>query len=136
MLLVMLTIVIVTVGAIGISGYHTARFTAEELSRQVIVARPLNWVAVKGKSEAVLVYELIGLRGEVSRGNEQFAELCTQALMSYSKQEWSRAIGLFEKALALRPQDLPATMLMARCNMYQSRPPGEEWDRVHRIDTK
>lgn len=39
MLLVMLTIVVITVGAIGISGYHTARITAEELSRQVLHER-------------------------------------------------------------------------------------------------
>jgi len=105
-------------------------------SRHGIVARPLNWVAVKGKSEAVLVYELLGMKGETSHTNEEFAELCATALASYSKQEWTRSIELFERALAIKPQDLPVTMLMSRCNLYQSRPPGDDWDRVHRIDNK
>jgi len=75
--------------------------------RSEIVARPLNWVAVKGKEEAVLVYELIGLRGETERGAEEFAELCAQALTAYSNQAWARAIELFEQALRLHSDDVP-----------------------------
>jgi adenylate cyclase len=105
-------------------------------ARQHVVARPLNWVAVKGKEEAVLVYELLGLRGEVDAVTEEFAELCSWALTAYTTQEWAYAIQFYEQALRLRPDDVPVPMMIARCRNYQARPPGKDWDKAHRLDTK
>lgn len=104
--------------------------------REAVVARPLNWVAVKGRDEAVLVYELLGLRREVEPSLEEFAGLCSEALSSYSRQEWARAIDRFEQALAIQPNDLATLQMIARCRNYQARPPGENWDKAHRLDTK
>src|SRR5262249_53486556 len=92
-------------------------------AKQAIVARPIDWVSVKGKSEAVLVYELLGLRKEVSVALDPLVEGYTLALNHYRKQDWTRAIGLFGDVLALRPGDPAAREMIARCRRYLVEPP-------------
>jgi putative heme-binding domain-containing protein len=53
--------------------YGTEALISEETHRQAgdaVVARPLDWVAVKGRTRPVLVCELLGLSGELSREND------------------------------------------------------------------
>jgi adenylate cyclase len=101
-----------------------------------VVARPIDWVSVKGKSEAVLVYELLGLYGEVPAESTDLVELYAQALVRYRSQDWPAAIALLEKVLAIRPEDSPARLMISRCQRYQSEPPGPAWDGVCRVTTK
>ena len=54
---------------------------------------------MKGKSEAVLVYELLGLQGEVGPEVEAFAALFARALGEYRGPEpGRRRRALFEEA--------------------------------------
>ncbi len=104
-----------------------------EAAKEGIVARPLDWVSVKGKKTGVLVYELIGLKGEVSESGEKLVELYSLALTSYRKQDWIRAIELFEQVLQLKPRDQPAQQMIRRCRDYQTTSAGEGWDGIHRM---
>jgi adenylate cyclase len=101
-----------------------------------VVARPLDWVSVKGKTAAVLVYELLGLRGEVDSEAEVLAECSAKALERYRARDWVEAMGLFEQMLRLRPRDEPAMQMIARCRAYQAEPPGADWDGVRRMENK
>jgi adenylate cyclase len=101
-----------------------------------VVARPLDWVSVKGRVGAVLVYELLGLRGEVAAEAEAQAELYAKALDCYRRRDWCVALGLFEKVLRLHPDDEPARRMIARCRDYQERPPAADWDGVRHMECK
>jgi adenylate cyclase len=119
--------------------YGTAIMISEstyEAAKEGIVARPLDWVSVKGKKSGVLVYELIGLKGEVSESIEKLVELYTHALASYRKQDWTGAIELFEQVLQIKPDDKPAKQMLKRCQDYQANSPGQAWDGVHRMVEK
>src|SRR5438874_373092 len=83
-------------------------------------ARPLDWVSVKGRTEAVLVYELLGLKGEVGSDMEEFAELFGRALTAYRRQDWEAAAGLFGGVLRRRPEDGPAREMLRRCEAYRA----------------
>jgi len=96
----------------------------------------VDWVSVKGRSEAVLVYELLGLRGEVAAETEALATVFGEALERYRSQCWDEAAGLFEQVLARRPDDGPAGELLRRCCAYRDCPPGPGWDCVHRMHEK
>jgi adenylate cyclase len=109
--------------------------TFQDVSESV-VARPLNWVAVQGKTEATLVYELLGLKGEVDAAAEQLVELSAAALAAYRKQNWAEAIEWCERTLRLRAGDRPSQILIARCRAYCEKPPGEKWDKIHRMQSK
>jgi len=119
--------------------YDTEVLIAEatyEEAHDGIVARPIDWVSVKGKSEAVLVYELLGLKGEVGLDMEEFAELFGRALQAYRRQDWTGALELFGTALKQRPDDEPVREMVRRCEMYRAEPPGTDWDGVHRMTSK
>jgi adenylate cyclase len=96
----------------------------------------VDWVAVKGKAEAIRVYELLGLTGQPDMSAEDLAGLADLALTLYQSRDWVGAIRLFEQMLLLRPEDRPASLLLTRCRAYQSQPPPANWDGVHHMQDK
>jgi adenylate cyclase len=119
--------------------YGTECLLSEETFRQAgaaIVARPLDWVSVAGRTAAVLVYELLGAPGEVDPTAVAVAECYTEALDAYRRQDWAAALALLGPALEIRPEDGPSRLLAARCARYRDQPPGEGWDGVHRLTSK
>lgn len=98
--------------------------------------RPLDWVSVKGKNTAVLVYELLGLKGETAPEREEMAAKFAQALHAYRRQEWTEALRGFEALLELWPEDAPAREMKRRCEAYREQPPGAGWDGVHHMESK
>jgi adenylate cyclase len=101
-----------------------------------IVARPLDRVSVKGKRTAVLVYELLGLKGETAPAQEELAAQFAAALQAYHRQEWLAALRGFEALLERWPEDAPAQEMKRRCTLYRAQPPGADWDGIHHMEGK
>jgi adenylate cyclase len=124
----------------GLNKYYGTEILISEIvyleTQAAVVARPLDWVSVKGKTVAVLIYELLGLKGEVDKSGEEIVELSRQGLERYRVREWAEAIRLFEQVLLARTEDVPAKMMVARCRMYEATPPPEGWDGIHHMDQK
>ena len=119
--------------------YGTEILISEQTYREAesaVHARPVDWVSVKGKTAAVLIYELLGLKDGGDTALHELSELSERALSLYRRREWAGAIRLFEQILQMRPHDGPATMLASRCRRYQDHPPGGDWDGVHRMAGK
>jgi adenylate cyclase len=119
--------------------YATSILISEQTFRSAeagVVARPIDWVSVKGKTEAVLIYELLGLKGEVAKPIEEMAAIHTAALRHYRAQEWPQALRLLEQVLLFRPQDGSARELLGRSRKFQEVPPGERWNGVHSMACK
>jgi len=104
--------------------------------RSTVIARPVDWVSVKGKTEGVLIHELLALRGEGAGSADDLVDLATRALERYRARDWGEAIRLFEELLRLRPDDGPARLLLGRGRSYQQSPPPAEWDGVYRMEKK
>jgi adenylate cyclase len=100
---------------------------------KAIVTRPLDWVFVKGKKRALLVHELLGLRGEVNPKHEEMAQVYAEGLSRYRQQDWERAMESFSQVLGLHADDGPSQRMLARCRDYLAQPPGGDWDGVHRV---
>jgi adenylate cyclase len=124
----------------GLNKYYGTEILISESTyleaKDGVVARPLDWVSVKGKVRGVLVYELLGLTGEVSKTTEELVAAYALALTSYRGQDWARAIELFEQVLVIQPQDQPARQMIERCRDYQVTPPPRGWDGVHHMAAK
>ncbi|MFL5240678.1 MAG: adenylate/guanylate cyclase domain-containing protein [Gemmataceae bacterium] len=105
-------------------------------AKEAVIARPIDWVAVKGRHEAVLVYELLGLRGEVEPAALELVELYSNGLTLYRQKQWRRAEEIFISVLAKNPEDAPSKHMLNRCQNCGSRPLAENWDGEFHMEFK
>jgi adenylate cyclase len=99
------------------------------LVRDVMVLRPLDFVAVKGKAQAVLVHELLGEQGQVDETERRAAEMHREALEMYRARNFSAAGTRFvEVSVALGRADAASRKLAERCREFIDQPPPPEWN--------
>ncbi|MBF0283397.1 MAG: hypothetical protein HQL51_02965 [Magnetococcales bacterium] len=90
-----------------------------ELALQGIEARRLDYVAVKGKTEGVFIYELMARRGGLSEEMKLFCAAYDRAFSLYLGERWEEAAHLFDEAVQLKGSpDAASTKLAARCRDY------------------
>ena len=102
--------------------------------RQKFVVRYLDLVAVKGKREAVPVYELIGRIGDESVASryEPIFEHYNRAVVLYQARNFEAAAALFNLALAAtNGNDGPSAVYVERCQELAAEPPAPDWDLVY-----
>jgi adenylate cyclase len=102
-----------------------------------IWVRELDKIRVKGKNEAVSIYELIDVRHKpLDAKTAEFLELYKKARDAYLAKEFTVAIARFQKALQIRKTDRAVTIHIERCQNYLKNPPPDPWDGVHTMTTK
>ncbi len=124
----------------GLGKYYGTRIligepTYREAS-QVIVARPVDWVSVKGKTEGMRIYELLARRDQATPEVLERVNLAERALDLYRGRNWDAAIALFEEILRQHPLDGPSKVLVHRCREFLEKPPPDDWDGIHRMVSK
>jgi adenylate cyclase len=114
-----------------IIGENTAR-----LVENAFRLRELDMVRVKGRTQAVRIYELIE-KAETAlvSAHDEALWAYAEALETYRKGMWTEALGLFNQALRLRQDDGPSRTLARRCLEYRDTPP-ESWDGVYEQQIK
>ena len=88
--------------------------------------RLLDWVTVKGKTEAIKIYELLGQKGEAGELRETVVAY-EDAFGAYVKRDFAAAIAILEKHDA----DPPSAVLIDRCRAFQQTPPAADWRGVY-----
>lgn len=96
-------------------------------AKDMVVARRLDLLEVTGKTEPVEVFELVGVKGvvpeETLRGLARFEE----GLALYRKQEWKKAIEVFQDVMKILPDDPPSKVFIQRSTEFQKNPPPDGW---------
>lgn len=120
----------------GLNKYFDTRILASEptvkQAGDVVVARPVDVVAVKGKAQGVKVYELLGLaKDEGAAALRELSARTAEALEAYLARDFALAVERYEAVLALRPGDSVATILRDRARRYLQHPPPEDWNGVY-----
>ena len=105
-----------------------------ELARDSIEVRELDKVRVAGKTEAVTVYELLALKGELPEEKRETVEHYHEALRLYRQKSFYEASVVLEARLAKDPRDGPTAALLERCQKYMKTPPPPSWDGVASLD--
>ncbi len=95
-----------------------------------IEARMIDVVAVKGKKNGVLVYELLGEKGCLSEAYIKVLDIYNNGVSEYMGRNWQRALSCFDSVLKLWPDDKPARILHKRCGEFIENPPPDSWDGV------
>jgi adenylate cyclase len=137
------------------SRYNTQTIASEtcysdELSSRRVIFRPLDLVAVKGKTEALMVYEIM----DFSKGSDETylvhmaAKKHSEAFRLYHARRFAEAKVMFSEVaseyealgqrcrLSASALDHPARLMRKRCIMYMKDPPGPDWDGVERLKAK
>ncbi|HYX16811.1 MAG TPA: adenylate/guanylate cyclase domain-containing protein, partial [Nostoc sp.] len=113
-----------------------SEFTYQLCSDRIWV-RQLDKIRVKGKHEAVNIYELIGDRSTPLNANTQeFLFQYHTGRAAYLSRNFSQAIACFEAAKCIQPQDQAVDIHLERARNYQQAPPPESWDGVRTMLTK
>ncbi|RBP39596.1 adenylate cyclase [Roseimicrobium gellanilyticum] len=101
-----------------------------------IVAREIDTIIVKGKTETTSIYELLGLAGEVP---EKMLGLCSRsatALAAYQARDWDAAETALRECLAMDHDDAPARILLERVYAFRLNPPAPDWNGAWVFDVK
>lgn len=110
--------------------------TYEEVKDHVL-GRQLDLLIVKGRTEPVAVYELMGLAGDhIPREYMELLKLYDEGLQYYRQREWDAAIEAFRRVLSMDPEDYPSKMYIKRALSYKETPPPPEWNGVFVMKTK
>jgi class 3 adenylate cyclase len=104
--------------------------TATQLkSPSEFMLREIDRVIVAGKTEPVVVYELLDVDSEVLREQKcDSAERFAQGLQCYRAGEFREARLLFADCLVRAPLDEAAALYIGRCVEFIARPPAGVWD--------
>jgi adenylate cyclase len=102
-----------------------------------IWVRELDRTQVKGKQQAVNLYELIDQRETpLSAETESFLDLYASARRAYTAMRFDEALILFSQAQRIRPQDKAVAVHLTRTQEYLVQPPPADWDGVYIMTTK
>lgn len=102
------------------------------------VFRRLDRVTVVGRSTAVELYELAGLRAKVTKQQLSCIEAYEKGFEAYLQQSWETAVSCFEQALELEksPELNPSALMLRRCAQLQKELPSSDWDGVFNLKSK
>ncbi len=110
-----------------------------------VVFRPLGRIVVKGRSQAVPIHEIVGLKEHVTAPTRECVALFEQALSRYYVRDWDRALVLFAQSSELELNvpgktpgvaSNPSLVYIGITEQYKLAPPPENWDGVYVMTEK
>lgn len=127
----------------GAKSYGIYTMVSEETRRQAerfgndLLFRTLDKIVVKGRSQPVVVCEVMGFKADLPPTALDLVSLYERGLEAYWSQDWDTAIGYFEQAAAYEGTEYnPSIILLGRSNAMKFNPPGSGWDGVYMMTTK
>lgn len=107
-----------------------------ELAHDDIELREIDLLRVKGKTEPVVVHELLERKGQLSAEQSKLIAMYSDGLTAYKARKFAQALVCFDEALALDPDDGPSQVYRLRCRHYLEEPPPPSWDGVYELTGK
>jgi adenylate cyclase len=101
------------------------------------ICRKLDKIAVKGKDNSVVIYELLS-KSDDSQATflNDFSKEWDDALNEYWNQNWVNAEKLFRSFLKKYPDDQPAEIFISRCVKFKNNSHNENWSDISILQNK
>ncbi len=106
-----------------------------EQVRERVVAREIDLIRVKGKTQPVRIFELLG-PGESAAVHFDLVRRFGEGLQAYRNAQWETAARAFEGLTRDYPDDGPSRTFLERCRDLLEQPPEGAWDGVYVMKTK
>ncbi|MGA1868948.1 MAG: CHASE2 domain-containing protein [bacterium] len=110
-----------------------SEFTAKKI--EGFILRELDMVKVKGKEQAIKIYDIMGLESEKTKKQEVELAEYQEALDLYRQRQFSPALESF-KNLADLTRAFLYKVYAERCATFLESPPPENWDGVCKLTRK
>ncbi len=111
--------------------------------KELVEVRQVDKLQVVGKSEPVVVYELLCEKGGLDDTTGKLVAEYNAALELFYRREWESAIAILRECEPREPfRDVapmgmsPSRGLLLRCEGYLKDPPPADWDGVNRLTSK
>ncbi len=110
-----------------------------------VVFRPLGRIVVKGRTQAVPIFEIVGLKEHVTDSARECIGLFTQGLTRYYERDWNGAMECFRQSARVEPNQPgitpgvssnPSQVYLAITEHFKHEPPPENWDGVYVMKEK
>jgi len=107
----------------------------QKIIKEKFETRKLDVVKVKGKKKPILIYELIAIKGTLSKKQIDLISFYEKGLELYFKKKWKEAIKLFQSALKIK-DDTPSQIFINRSQQFLNNSPPKDWDGAWEMTTK
>jgi len=116
---------------------ESTKVACEQKGGDRLVFRYLDRIVVKGRSQPVPVYEIVGLKEDVTPSTQNCLSAFAQGIDRYLGQDWDAASRHFVASAPLEPnlpgqtpgvETNPTLVMVKRCEELKHRPPGPNWD--------
>ncbi len=95
------------------------------------VARKIDRIVVKGKTEWLTIFELICRKDDNKRSADiEFSEIYNSAIELYYDRKWKEAAILFNKAKLMNEKDELCKKMIKNCVINIKTPPSDDWNGV------
>ncbi len=101
-----------------------------------VVFREIDRIKVKGKDEAVSVFEPLGLDSEVERKLQDELKLWHQTLRAYRMQQWDQVEVSLLNLQRMNPECELYALYAERVTQFRRSPPAAGWEGVTAFDEK
>ena len=111
---------------------------AMEHGENDLVFRKLNRVSVVGREQAVMLYELMGTKDQLSDQDLECRSLYEVALECHFNRDWAAAETKLKQSSELERHAAsnPSLVLLKQVLTCKEQPPTDDWDGVLRLDSK
>jgi len=101
-----------------------------------VVFKEIDRIKVKGKDEAVSIYEPLGLEAEVERKLQEELKLWHQTLRAYRAQQWDQVEVSLLNLQRMNPDCALYTLYADRVTQFRRTPPAAGWEGITAFDEK
>ena len=124
---------------------EATKLSCEQLGGDHVVFRPLGRIVVKGRTTAVPIHEIVGLKEHVTSDARECIGLFSQGLTRHYERDWDGALALFKQSARLEPNQPgitpgvssnPSIVYTHITEHYKEEPPPENWDGVYVMKEK
>ena len=106
--------------------------TTQTAAGDAFAWRELDAIRVKGRAQAVNIYEPLGLAADLSAEQRARAEAYADGLGRFRARDFAAAADMFMNI----PDDPPAARFAARARELSEHPPGPDWEPVNALEEK
>lgn len=124
---------------------HSTKLACEQHGGDRVIFRSLGQIKVMGRSQAVPIYEIMGLRESLAATALECRAIFEQGLASYHARDWDAAITCFAQSASLEPNQPgktpgvktnPSLAYLGIARQYKAEPPVPTWAGVYEMTEK